>query len=135
MGRPLSRMTAQIEKFIRMEARGEDHETVLREVFGPDYVTDSVKKHAAESKMTRWRHRPDFQAIWDDEIRAVVKLCIPGAVKRIRRQVDDENGWIANKASNDVINLAKTTGIFQTDEKAINVKIEGLPELGSPDDD
>ena len=133
MARPFSKMTAQIENFIRMEARGEDHLEILRQLFGPEYITDPAKKSAAESKMSRWRHRPDAQAIWDDEIRAVVKLCIPGAVRRIKKQIDDDNGWIANKASNDVVNLAKTTGIFQSEEKAVSVKIEGLPDLGTPD--
>ena len=55
-------------------------------------------------------------------------------MNRLKSQVDNQNDWVANKASNDVINLAKTTGIFQDNEKAINVKIEGLPDIGSPDD-
>jgi hypothetical protein len=135
VSRPVGPMTAKIENFLRMEARGEDHDTVLREIFGEEYVTDPVKKNAAESKMHRWRHRDDAQAIWDDEIRSIVKQCIPSAVNRIKKQVDDDNGWLANKAANDVVNLAKTTSIFQSDEKAINVKIEGLPDIGSPDDD
>ena len=135
MARPFGPMTAKIELFIRMEARGEDHDEIVREIFGQEYVDDPVKKNAAHSKMTRWRHRPDAQAIWDDEIRNVVKQCIPGAVKRIKKQVDDDNGWLANKAANDVVNLAKTTGIFQAEEKALKVQIEGMPDLGSPDDD
>ena len=135
MARPVGPMTAQIEKFLRLEARGESHDAVLEAVFGPEYVTDPVKKNAAESKMTRWRHREDAQAIWDDEIRAIVKQCIPSAVSRIKKQIDDDNGWLANKAANDVVNLAKTTSIFQSDEKAINVKIEGMPDIGSPDEE
>lgn len=135
MARPLSPMNAKIEKFIRMEARGEEHVDILREVFGPDYVTDPVKRNAAQSKMNRWRHRPDAQAVWEDEVRSIVKLCIPGAVKRIRHQMDDDNGWLANKAANDVVNLAKTTSIFQAEDKALKVQIEGMPDLGSPDDE
>ena len=135
MARPVGPMTAQIELFIRMEARGEDHETVLREIFGQEYIDDPAKKSAAESKMHRWRHREDAQAIWDDEIRSVVRHCIPRAVHRLKSQVDNQNDWVANKASNDVINLAKTTGIFQDNEKTVSVKIEGLPDIGSPDDE
>jgi len=134
MARPVAKMTAQMECFIRLEARGESHDTVLLKVFGPDYVTDPVKRHAAESKMTRWRKRDDVQAVWDDEVRSIVRQCIPHAMSRLTKQVNDDNGWLANKAANDVVNLAKTTSIFQSDEKAINVKIEGLPDIGSPDD-
>ena len=134
MSRPFGPMTAQIENFIRMEARGEPHDKILEELFGPDYVTDKVKKNAAESKMTRWRHRPDAQAIWDDEMKARVRRRVPAAIERLERQLDNSNDWIVNKAANDYINLAKTTGIFQSEERAINVRIEGMPDIGSPDD-
>ena len=135
MGRPMEPMNAKIESFIRMEARGEDHATVLEKIFGPESVTDPVKKNAAESAMHRWRTRPDAKAIWDDEVREIVKQCIPRAMSRISKQIDSKEGWLANKAANDVVNLAKTTSIFQTDEKAITVKIEGLPDIGSPETD
>ena len=133
MGRPQEPMNAQIENFIRMEARGEDHATVLREIFGEEAVTDPVKKNAAESAMWRWRHREDAQPIWDDEMKARVRRCVPRAVSRLEKQIDHQKPWVANKAANDVINLAKTTGIFQNEEKAISVKIEGLPDIGTPD--
>jgi len=134
MGRPFAPMNAKIESFIRMEARGIDHNEIIKTLFGQEYLDDPVKKNAAQSKLTRWRHRPDAQAIWDDEIRNVVRQCIPSAVNRIKKQVDDDNGWLANKAANDVVNLAKTTSIFQSDDKAIKVQIEGMPDIGSPDD-
>ena len=135
MGRPKEPMNAKIENFIRMEARGEDHKDILREIFGEEAVTDPVKKNAAESAMSRWRHRADAQAIWDDEMKARVRRCVPRAVSRLERQVDNENDWVANKAANDVVNLAKTTGVFASEEKAISIKFEGMPEIGSPDDE
>ena len=134
MGRPMERMNARIENFIRMEARGEDHAAILEELFGPEALTDPVKKNAAESTMYRWRHRPDAAPIWDDEMKARVRRCVPRAVGRLEKQIDNQNDWVANKAANDMVNLAKTTGVFQSEERALNVKIEGLPELGSPDD-
>ena len=135
MARPFAPMTARIENFIRMEARGEDHATILQELFhlGPD--CDPKAKNTAESQMWRWRHRPDAQAIWDDEMKARVRRCVPRAVSRLELQVDDDNGWLANKAANDMVNLAKSTGVFANEEKAINVQINGLPDIGSPDED
>ena len=135
MARPIQPMNAKIELSIRMEARGEPHDAILEKVFGPDTVTDPVKRNAAESKLYRWRHRPDAKAVWDDEVREVIKKCIPRAVNRISKQIDSEVDWLANKAANDVVNLAKTTSIFQDDDKTVKVQIEGnLPDLGSPDD-
>jgi hypothetical protein len=134
MSRPVGPMTARIENFIRMEARGEPHDVVLREIFGPEYVTDKKKKNAAESQMDRWRHRADRQAIWDDETKSRVLRRVPAAISRLEKQIDSDNDWIANKAANDYISLAKATGILQTEEKAVHVQVEGLPEIGSPDD-
>ena len=134
MARPMGPMTAQIENFIRMEARGEPHDVVLREIFGEECLADPRKKATAESAMFRWRHRPDAQAIWDDELKARVRRRVPAAIERLERQLDNSNDWIVNKAANDYINLAKTTGIFQSEERAINVRIEGMPDIGSPDD-
>ena len=136
MARPLKPMTAKIEAFIRMEARGESPDEILRKIFDidPDYCDPAVKANAFQ-QMYRWRHRPDVQPIWDDEVRNFVRHCVPAAMQRIKSQMSDDNGWLANKAANDVIGLAKTTTIFASDEKAVSVKIEGMPDLGTPDQD
>ena len=135
MPRKFGPITAQIEAFIRMEARGEDRPTILQKVFGLGPDASDREKNAADQKMYRWRHRPDVQPIWDDEVRSFVRQCIPSAMNRIKRQVDDDNGWLANKAANDVIGLSRTTSVFAENEKAVNVRIEGMPDLGTPDQD
>ena len=135
MGRPMDPMTAKIENFIRMEARGEDHAAVLKEIFGLEPGCDPKEKHNAEATMCRWRQRPDAKAIWDDEIRARVLRHVPRAVGRLEKQIDHAKPWVANKAANDIIALAKTTGVFASEEKAISIKLEGMPEIGSPDDE
>ena len=131
MARPYGPMTALMENVIRAEARGEPAQQIIFEFFGckpsdPGY-------HSAECKMSRWRKRPDYKAIWDDELSAVVRRHVPGAVRRLNSQVDNENDWVANKASNDVLALAKSLGVVRSEETAIKVQIEGMPELGSPD--
>jgi uncharacterized membrane protein YgaE (UPF0421/DUF939 family) len=131
MARPEGPMTAQIENFIRMEARGEDHATVLKEIFGLNPGDAGV--HAAECKMSRWRHREDAQVIWDDEIKERVRRNVTRAISRLEQQIDHSKPWVANKAANDYIALATKTSIFQDQERALNVKIEGMPDLGSPD--
>jgi len=68
-------------------------------------------------------------------MKARVRRRVPAAVERLEKQIDNENDWVANKAANDFIGLAKTVGIFQNEEKAVNVRIEGMPDLGSPEDE
>ena len=135
MPKELGPITAQIEAFVRMEARGESRPAILEKIFGLGPDASDRDKNAADQKMYRWRHRPDIQPIWDDEVRSFVRQCIPSAMSRIRQQVNDDNGWLANKAANDVIGLAKTTSIFQQEDKAVSVRIEGMPDIGTPDQD
>lgn len=133
MARPQEPMNAKMELCIRMEARGEPHDAVLQAVFGLDKTASPNEIHNAECKMHRWRHREDAKAIWDDEVRNVIRQCIPRAVSRISQQIDSKEGWLANKAANDVVNLAKTTSVFQGDDKQITVQFTGMPDIGSPD--
>ena len=134
MARPMGPMTAQIENFLRAEARGEPHEQILLDLFGPEFVSDPVKKNAAESKMARWRKRPDAKAIWDDELSATVKRRLPDAMSRLLKQIDNSNDWVANKASNDILTLAARIGVIKNEETAVKVEVSGLPDLGSPDE-
>ena len=134
MARPLAPMTAKIENFIRMEARGEKADDILREVFHLDPETCSEKeKQQAYQQMYRWRHRPDADAIWQDELKATVRRHVPFAIGKIKNQVDSDTEWLANKAANDVIILAGKVGLIANEEKALQVQIQGLPDIGSPD--
>ena len=135
MARPLGPMTAQMENFIRAEARGEDYDKILLEVFGVGPDSTKEEKHRAQLKMSRWRKRPDFKAIWDDEISGAVRRHLPGALNRLLKQIDNNNDWVANKAINDVMNIAKSIGIIQNEEQAVRVQFEGMPDIGSPDED
>ena len=135
MARPTGPMTARIESFIRMEARGEPADDILREIFHLDPETcDPKEKNKAYQQMYRWRHRPDADAIWQDELKAVVRRCVPNAANRIRNQIDSSTEWLANKAANDVITLAGRIGVIGTEEKALTVQVTGMPEIGSPDE-
>ena len=135
MARPLSPMNARIENFIRAEARGEPHSQILKEQFGIDENSDPKDKARAEQKMFHLRHRPDADAIWQDELKSIVKRCVPNAAIRIRNQIDSDTEWLANKAANDVITLAGRIGVIKNEETALKVEISGMPDIGSPDDE
>lgn len=135
MARPFKPLTAKIENFIRMEARGESHGKILEEIFNLPPGSDPALIRKADQQMYRWRHRPDAEAIWKDELSATVKRRVPAAVNRINTQISSDNDWVANKAANDYILLAKAFGFIQSQENVLNVRVEGMPDLGSPDDD
>lgn len=134
MGRPLGPMTARMENVIRAMARGEPHSKVL-EYYGLPPDADKKTRHNAECRISAWQKRPDFKPIWEDELAARVRRRVPGAIDRIDTQIDNQNDWVANKAANDFISLAKALGVIKTEDTAVKVQISGMPDLGSPDDD
>lgn len=130
-----TKATVKQDMFVRMEARNEGRPEILRKVFGIDPDTaDARTLNNADSAMSRWRRKPWYDEIWKDEIRRVSIAMSSAALKKIQSQINDDNGWLANKAANDSLTFAKPL-IWGEDEKAISVKIEGMPEIGSPDDD
>lgn len=136
MSKPHDKLPQRAEDLLRMEAQGVEHSVILRVIFGVTEESSHKEKNKAEQQIWRWRHHPQADSIWEDAIRTRVRKSTPKAITRIEQQVDDESGWLANKAANDVINMAKSIGVFADNEKAFTVKIEGnMPDIGTPDDD
>ena len=133
MARPLAPMTARIENLIRAEARGEPHDKILYDFFGITKESSAKDKNRAEQQIYRWRHRPDADAIWQDELKTTVRRRVPGAIRRLDSQVDSTTDWLANKAANDLLVLAGKIGVIKSEETAVQIQVTGMPELGSPE--
>jgi len=127
-------MTAEQELFTRMSAQGCSRSEILQKVFGidPETAPDNVM-HNADCKMSRWRKHPDFESTWKDEIRAILYGCTSEAIQTIRKQMREKDDWLQNKAANDLLNYGKGQ-IYGDEERTVHVQIEGLPDIGSPDD-
>jgi len=128
-------LTAQQELFIRLSAQGKTRPEILKEVFGVDssvMTKDELGKY--DMKMSRWRKLPEFESIWKDEVKTILLGCTSEAIQTIRKQMREKDDWLQNKAANDLLNYGKAQ-IYGEEEKAVHVKIEGMPEIGSPDDE
>lgn len=136
MPRPKQPMNAKQELFTRMTARGESRKDILKAVFDLDVQTATeAQVHAADGRMHRWRRHPDFEKIWKDEVRSILFHCTSEAVNVIKGQMRDTKvPWLQNKAANDVLQYGKAQ-IFGDEDKQITVKVEGMPDIGSPDDE
>ena len=127
-------LNAQQELFIRMSARAESRKDILREVFGLDLETSPANEiHNADCKMSRWRSLPEFDSIWKDEVKKVLYACTGEAIKVIKGQLAESIPWLQNKAANDILNYGKNQ-LYGEEERTVHVQIEGMPEIGSPDD-
>lgn len=134
MARPMRPLTGQQELFIRLSAQGKTRPEIMKAVFDIDVETAPYNvTNAADQKMTRWRKRPEFETIWKDEVRSILYGCTAKAIQVINSQMDEDIPWLRNKAANDLMNYGKSQ-IYGDEEKAIHVKVEGMPDIGSPDD-
>ena len=126
-------LTAQQEQFIRMSAQGKSRAEIFKKVFDTDIETapDNII-HNLDNKLSRWRKLPEFEPIWKDEVKQILYGCTAEAVQVIKGQLRSDQGWLQNKAANDLLNYGKGQ-IYGDEERTVHVQIEGLPDIGSPD--
>lgn len=111
--------------------RGYTDEQIIKEVW-PE-KTEDKQIYAAKARLRNLRKDEKFQEYYRSIITEWSVHNVGKALTKLAAQIDDSNGWLANKAANDVLTQSKTfTG---NDENTVLVKVEGMPEIGTPDED
>jgi len=114
-----------------MMFRGMTDEEIVKEQF-PEAVTDN--QIAARKKRIRNLRRDEkFQEYYRSLVQEWSMHHVGRAYERLAAQIDSNQPWLANKAANDVIQHSKQmlTGM---DDGTMVIKVEGMPELGTPDE-
>lgn len=129
-------LPAKGHKFALLSAQGYERRDLLREVFGiTDLEADPEAVNRADVQMSRWRRHPEFDKVFAEEVKLTIKGISGRAAKVLANQLNKEEvPWLQNKAANDVLTMVKAS-LFGDDERTINVRVEGMPEIGSPDQD
>ena len=128
-------MTAKQELFARLSAQGKTRPEILKAVYDIDVETaDPRTVNNADVQLSRWRKHPDFEAVWKDEVKSILLGCTSEAIQVIKGQLREDLPWLRNKAANDLLNYGKAQ-IYGDEERSVHVKIEGMPDIGSPDDE
>ena len=126
-------MTAQQDQFVRMEANGIPTQEIILTLFGVKY--GDPEYHACECKLTRWRKHPQYEKVWKDEVRKQDFIDYTAARRVLRKGLrNEQDGWLALQSA---VNLLSSSSkrIYADEDSAVTVRIEGLPELGTPDAD
>ena len=131
---PEDKLTRDIKRLAVMEANGATRADKCREIFGVDLATATeAEAHRCDCKMSRWRKHPLFDQAWKEEARRwdYEDYILARSVFR-KGMKQESDGWLAmNSAVNALNNASKR--IFHDEDSAISVKIEGMPDIGSPD--
>lgn len=128
-------LTAKQELFIRMSAQGKSRAEILKAVYDIDIETADYRTiNNADAQMCRWRKLPEFESVWKDEVKSILYGCTAEAVQVIKGQLRGDIPWLQNKAANDLLNYGKSQ-IYGDEERTVHVQIEGMPDIGSPEDE
>ena len=117
----------------RMLAEGKDYEDVLNCVFRVWKDSEPAERKKAEKTLRDWVRKEGFQACFRGIVKENALPKYSKAANKLYEQIDSDNAWIANKAANDVLTRFGPY-VMGAEEQQITVRVEGLPELGVPDD-
>lgn len=130
-------LTIREAKAARLLALGTSFEDTACQVWGgdPDSEDPAEKTKVRKSKKTlrTWMQDPKFQEIYKAIIMEAVYPAYGEALQAIKKQIADSNGWLANKASNDIMTRFQDM-VFGTekDDDSITIKVESGIQLGVP---
>lgn len=116
-----------------MLAKGEKEWDVLQCVFGLDKSDPPGKKQSATKELHKWMRLSGWNDCFNAIVRDIAYPAYGRAVRRIIAQIDDKNGWLSNKAANDTLTRFGPY-INDNDKNELVIRIEGAPEMGSPDE-
>lgn len=87
-----------------------------------------------ESTILTWMKREDFESYFRALLNSSGRMRYARALKVLEKQLDDKNPWVAQGAARDLATRFEkaVTGI---DNNKITVTLEGIPELGTPDNE
>lgn len=88
----------------------------------------------AVARLRAARKKPEFMEYYRSLITEWTVHHTGKALEKIASQIGDQNGWLANKAANDVLTQSKLL-LTGADDNTVLVKVEGMPVLGTPDDE
>ena len=113
--------------------QGKSNKEIAMEVLDadPKDKNDMLKKI---KRIKRLLDSPKFEDYYKSMIKEWTIHNVGKALNKLSEQIDHEAPWLANKAANDVLQRAPKTMIGDDSENTVVVKVEGMPELGVPEE-
>lgn len=128
---PKAELTVQQDQFVRMEANGISGPDIIKALWNVSPGEEGY--HALECKLSRWRKHPKYEEVWKDEVRKQDFLDYTEARRVLRKSMKNEkDNWLAMQSAVNVLNNSGKR-IYAGEDSAVTVRIEGMPDLGTPD--
>ena len=94
---------------------------------------DSKQVSASMQRLRRLRRDEKFQEYYRTLVTEWSVHHVGRALMKLTEQIDSDQPWLANKAANDVLTQSRQM-ITGMDDGTVIVKVEGMPELGEPEE-
>lgn len=121
--------------WVKLVVSGATRKEILDKVFHVDLDAHPEDANRCDVRISRWRRHPDYEKEWNAAYREVWGEITQEAMKELRNGLhDDDLPWRRTQH----VNMALTYGskiISGEESNTIKIQIEGMPELGSPDQD
>lgn len=131
----MAEVSQEMKDFMKLEVRNASRPEIFRELFGVN-VSDLSDKEANkyDAKIYRWRHHDEYQKEWISAFKQSWGPIMAKALAVVDEGLDDNSlPWRKTQHAN--LALAYGTKlIVGEEERTVHVQIEGMPDIGSPDD-
>lgn len=125
-------LTAPQAQAARLMAEGKRAGEIVLILFGVTQESDRNAYRRGMAKLRKWQALPGFAECYRAIVREIAMPSYGRALARIDQQIDDSNPWIAQGAAREVLQRYGPA-IMGEDDQTVTVKIEGMPEIGTPD--
>ena len=98
---------------------------------GTQEYDDSKVEYYAR-KIRKWMKDDSFKECYQALLKELAYNTVGFSLRNLQKQLTDSNGWLANKAANDLLNKLYPV-VMGENQNELVVKVEGMPELGEPD--
>lgn len=114
-------------------AAGNNEDEVLRIFWQINDKSTPQERQKARRELHKWMDMPGYIECYQSEVKRLYTPIYSKALAKIAEQIDSKLPWLANKAANDV--LTRIGAMMGDNDNTVHVQIEGMPELGTPDQD
>ena len=128
--------TPEMKDWMKLVVRKASRKEIFSQLFHVDLESLSAQEaNKYDVKMSRWRKHPDYHKEWLIAFKEQWGDIMAEAVEVVQEGLHDESlPWRRTQHAN--LALAYGTKlIVGEDERTVHVQIEGMPDIGSPEDE
>ena len=128
--------TPEMKEWIQCVVRNASRQEILDRVFhvAPEDMDKPEVVHKYDCKMSRWRQHPDYHKEWIAAFKQSWGPSMAKAMAVVDEGLDDNTlPWRKTQHANLALAYG-TKMLVGEEERTVHVQVEGMPDIGSPDD-